>query len=480
MECEPCYSRTLFSPGDVLNASENQYVAARPRAPTLHPGPRHARRSVKRLEELRKDLLVRNREMRILWVKAGKLFPLNGGGRIRTVNILRHLALCNEVTVFSYYQGRRDPPGEEELNRHFPASISIAIPTPGSDSPRLRRSLHYLSMVHLPAPYAVSQFNSEAVRRSLREQLQGGRFDIAVCDFLAATLNFPTRLSIPAVLFQHNVEAALWKRQALTTVNPFARLVFQLEAAKMSRYEPRAMAQFDHVIAVSEYDRRLMSQIPDERISVVPTGVDLKTFAGRTSSAGDDPVVVFTGAMDWEANVDGIEYFCREIWPKIRHEIPRAKLQIVGREPGTRIKNLQSPSVEVTGTVPSILPYLEQAATIIVPLRIGGGTRLKIYESMAMGKAVVSTSIGAEGLDIHPGRDIAIADDPSEFARRVILFLQDKSLRRQYGADAAKTASQYDWSVIAGRFERVLIETAAARKAGPARRETGLPKPFAR
>jgi glycosyltransferase involved in cell wall biosynthesis len=335
-------------------------------------------------------------------------------------------------------------------------------------------------MVHLPAPYAVSQFNSEAVRRSLREQLQDGRFDIAVCDFLAATLNFPTRLSIPAVLFQHNVEAALWKRQALTTVNPFARLVFQLEAAKMSRYEPRAMAQFDHVIAVSEYDRRLMSQIPDERISVVPTGVDLKTFAGRTSAAGDDPVVVFTGAMDWEANVDGIEYFCREIWPKIRHEIPRAKLQIVGREPGTRIKNLQSPSVEVTGTVPSILPYLEQAATIIVPLRIGGGTRLKIYESMAMGKAVVSTSIGAEGLDIHPGRDIAIADDPSEFARRVILFLQDKSLRRQYGADAAKTASQYDWSVIAGRFERVLIETAAARKAGPARRETGLPKPFAR
>jgi polysaccharide biosynthesis protein PslH len=403
--------------------------------------------------------------MRILWVKAGKLFPVNGGGRIRTINILRYLALRNEVTVFSYYQGPRDPLCEGELNRHFPNSISIPISAPGNGSPRLQRTLHYLSKVLSPAPYAVSQFNSRTVRHSLREQLQNGRYDVAVCDFMAATLNFPTDLTTATVLFQHNVEAALWKRQSKTAANLMARLAFTLEAAKMSRYEPRTIKKFDHVIAVSEYDRRLMSGLPDERITVVPTGVDLTTFTGKKRSAGDDPIVVFTGAMDWEANVDGIEYFCREIWPKILCEIPRATLQIVGREPGTRINNLKSSSIEVTGTVPSILAYLERAATVIVPLRIGGGTRLKIYEAMAMGKAIVSTSIGAEGLDVHPGRDIMLADTPGEFAGSVIRFLKDEPLRWQYGDEAAKTAAQYDWSVIARKFEDVLVKTAADNRA---------------
>jgi polysaccharide biosynthesis protein PslH len=403
--------------------------------------------------------------MRILWVKAGKLFPVNGGGRIRTINILRYLALRNEVTVFSYYQGPRDPLCEGELNRHFPTSISIPISAPGNGSPRLQRTLHYLSKVLSPAPYAVCQFNSRTVRHSLREQLRNGRYDVAVCDFMAATLNFPTDLTTATVLFQHNVEAALWKRQSKTAANLMARLAFTLEAAKMSRYEPRTIKKFDHVIAVSEYDRRLMSGLPDERITVVPTGVDLTTFAGKKRSAGHDPIVVFTGAMDWEANVDGIEYFCREIWPKILCEIPRATLQIVGREPGTRINHLKSPSIEVTGTVPSILGYLERAATVIVPLRIGGGTRLKIYEAMAMGKAIVSTSIGAEGLDVHPGRDIMLADTPGEFAGGVIRFLKDEPLRWQYGDEAAKTAAQYDWSVIARKFEDVLVKTAADNRA---------------
>jgi polysaccharide biosynthesis protein PslH len=396
--------------------------------------------------------------MRILWVKAGKLFPVDAGGRIRTVNILRHLASRHEVTVFSYYQGARDRFYEQELTRHFPRNIFLATGGPGNGSPRLQRTLHYVSKALRPPPYAVSQFDSRAVRRLLREQFESQRFDVAICDFMAATLNFPTGLPTPSVLFQHNVEAALWRRQAQTGAGLLARLAFALESAKMNRYEPKTIAKFDHIVAVSDYDRKLMAEVPDERISVVPTGVDFEKFAAREPLTGRDPVVIFTGAMDWEANVDGIGFFCREIWPAVLAEIPQARLQIVGREPDPRVKSLASRSVEVTGTVPSILEYLQAAAVVIVPLRVGGGTRLKIYEAMAMGKAIVSTSVGAEGLDVHPDRDILIADDPLRFARQVIELLSDENLRLQYGREAVKTASRYDWKVVAAQFERVLAQ----------------------
>jgi glycosyltransferase involved in cell wall biosynthesis len=290
---------------------------------------------------------------------------------------------------------------------------------------------------------------------------------------MAATLNFPTDLPTPTVLFQHNVEAALWRRQSKTGANPIARLAFILEAAKMNRYESKAIGKFDHVVAVSEHDRRLMGEMSDVLITVVPTGVDFINFSRETTPPGEDPIVVFTGAMDWEANIDGIEFFCKEIWPRILVEIPEAKLQIVGREPVTRVKNLKSATVEVTGTVPSILAYLEKAAVVIVPLRIGGGTRLKIYEAMAMGKAIVSTSIGAEGLDVHPDQDIVLADEPIEFAHRVTELLRDRDLRIKYGNEAVNTVSRYDWKVISKRFEQVLATTVALRISRVPSKETG-------
>jgi len=401
--------------------------------------------------------------MRVLWVKAGKLLPVHTGGRIRSYNILRHLATQHHVTIFSYYQGKQDRSYDEELNQHFPNSVCIATGAPGNGSPRLQRTLHYLTKVCLPAPYAVSQFNSKAVRRALRHYLRSSRFDVAVCDFLAATLNFPSQLPTPTVLFQHNVEAMLWQRQSRGGENLIARLGFRLEAAKMKRYEPLAIRKFDHVVAVSESDRRGMWEVPDDRITVVPTGVDVAKFDGNELATISDPVVVFIGTMDWEANIDGIEFFCREIWPMILVRVPDAKLQIVGREPDLRVKRLACASIEVTGTVPSVLEYLRRAAVVIVPLRIGGGTRLKIYEAMAMGKVVVSTSIGAEGLDVHPDQDIVLVDEPSEFAHRVIQLLLDENLRLKYGREAVKTVSQYDWAIIARRFEDVLAKTIANR-----------------
>jgi glycosyltransferase involved in cell wall biosynthesis len=168
-----------------------------------------------------------------------------------------------------------------------------------------------------------------------------------------------------------------------------------------------------------------------------------------------------------------VEFFCREVWPTIMAEVPEARLRIVGRNPVRRVGKWASESVEVTGRVPSVVEHLRQSAVVIVPLRIGGGTRLKIYEAMAAAKAVVSTTVGAEGLDVQHGRDIILADDARAFSQAAIMLLRDRDLRRRYEKAAAETAARYDWPAIGQRFSEVLQAVAekksAAAGAVPAR-----------
>jgi polysaccharide biosynthesis protein PslH len=184
--------------------------------------------------------------------------------------------------------------------------------------------------------------------------------------------------------------------------------------------------------------------------------VDTQQFKVAPPSSATPPRIVFTGSMDWEPNIDAVEYFCGQIWPRVLAEFPDAIFQIVGRNPFAKVQRLASKSVQVTGTVPSVTDYLRSATVVIVPLRIGGGTRLKIYEAMAMGKALVSTSIGAEGLAFQNGRDLLLADDASSFADAILLLLRDAPVRRRFEEAAVQQAAQFDWSVVAGQFAEVL------------------------
>ena len=230
----------------------------------------------------------------------------------------------------------------------------------------------------------------------------------------------------------------------------------------MAAYETRTLGRFQHVIAVSDHDRSAMLTLsPTCPITVVPTGVDTEQYQVAPSVSGRPPFVVFTGSMDWEPNIDAMEYFCRDIWPAVLAVFPDARFQIVGRNPHPRVQRLASSSVEVTGTVASVADYLRQATVVIVPLRIGGGTRLKIFEAMAMAKAMVSTSIGAEGLDVTDGRDLIIADDAATFASSILQLLRDPESRRSYERNAAALAARFDWSHIARRFADVLQEAVA-------------------
>jgi len=403
------------------------------------------------------------RNLKILWVKPGKLLPLDTGGKLRTYNILRHLSATHDVTYLSHYGGTRDHEYEQEIPKHVQGAVIVH--TGDADGSGLVRYFDYVLRLAQATPYSVSRFTSARVRQIVSNWIAQGRYDVVVCDFLASTLNFPRDLTIPTVLFQHNVETLLWQRRSQFEEKWLDRWSAKIEYVKMARFEPQQVKRFHHVLAVSQEDSALMAGMIDPtHISVIPTGVDLATYPYDPGLRAKTPLVVFTGSMDWAPNIDGVAYFCRDIWPRVLAQVPAARFRIVGRNPHPRVRKLASDSIEVTGTVSDIIDCVRQAAVLVVPLRMGGGTRIKIYEAMAMGKAIVSTRVGAEGLDVRHEHDLLLADEPAQFANHVIMLLRDETIRHRYESAAAGTARRHDWSVVAQIFVDALRQAIAEVK----------------
>ena len=275
------------------------------------------------------------------------------------------------------------------------------------------------------------------------------------------------------MIFTHNVESEIWRRHAETKTGAMAKALYGMQYRRMLRYEGRALTRFDGVLAVSDADAATFASLYPgairQPVHVVPTGVDTNYFAPDRSpaprtlqSASGNQQLIFTGSMDWLPNEDAMQFFCRDILPLIRAEEPDASLSIVGRTPTPAVKRLaEDRGVRVTGRVDDVRPYMKDAAVYVVPLRIGGGTRLKIFEAMAMGKALVSTTVGAEGLPVTDGEHLTIADEPNTFARAVVRLLRDAERRAQLETAArALVVERYDWSAVAGELEAALVDIA--------------------
>jgi sugar transferase (PEP-CTERM/EpsH1 system associated) len=416
--------------------------------------------------------------MRILWLKSDLLLPLDKGGKLRSWHLMRHLAARHDITYMSFAdsdQPRADLDGMREVAGRVEV-ISRSDPRKGSLRFYADAAVHLLD----PLPYAVGKYRSRAFRRRLSTVLSGQRFDLIVSDFLVPIVNLPSRLPCPAVLFTHNVESEIWRRHAETKSSTLAKVLYGIQFRRMLRFEADALRRFDGVLAVSDADRatfgRLYPNATRNPVHVVPTGVDVQYFQSAPSAEASREVV-FTGSMDWLPNEDAMLYFCREVLPAIRAAEPAVRLSIVGRAPTLPVRRLADDvGIRVTGRVDDVRPFVRDAAVYVVPLRIGGGTRLKIFEAMAMGRAVVSTSVGAEGLPVTSGEHLAIADDPRAFADAVVDLIRNVARRREMERAArALVVECYDWRAVAGELERALIQFAQVPSPQAAPGESLLP-----
>ena len=390
--------------------------------------------------------------MRILWVKVGGLWPPNTGGRLRSFNILSELAREHEVSVFTTHLPTEDG---ETLRRQLPQCKRVeSFPFAATKFRDPGFPLMLVRSWFSAMPVDIYKHRVPALRKAVDKLLASGEIDLCVADFVFAAPNVPLDGPVPVMFFSHNVEYQILKRLAESQTNPLKRLLLDIEWRKMRRYEAQVCRKARQTVAVSAHDRALhQADAAEAAIRDVPTGVDVRYF--RANGTPEDPAeLVFTGSMDWHPNEDAIRHFITDILPAIRREMPRVRLTVVGRNPSDGLRrDAEQAGVKVTGTVDDVRPYIDAAAVYVVPLRIGGGTRLKVFEALSMGKAVVSTGVGVEGLPLAPGEHYLKADDPQAFASAVVTLLRDPQRRHALG-DAGRrlTHARYAWPQVAREF----------------------------
>jgi glycosyltransferase involved in cell wall biosynthesis len=401
---------------------------------------------------------------RLLFVSPSFLFPNNTGGRIRTTNVLRGLKGGRfDITLIG--------PASAEQQQQWADAIDTVCDrfsawTPAPALPRWARAVDLCKSI----PVNVAADRTEAAIAAVHERLARERYDVVVFDFVHAAVLRPDRVDGATVCFTHNVEAEIFGRHATQAANALMRGIWSTQHRKMLRFERDELARFTTVVAVSERDAKYFcEQYGLRSVETIPTGVDLDYFAWQEPPPLDDghpPQVVFTGSMDWAANVDGMGHFLAEVWPRVLAQRPYARLTIVGRDPPASLLQQAKAfaGVTCTGFVPDVRPYVHAAHVAVIPLRVGGGTRIKAFEAMAMGCPVVSTAIGIEGLDVSPDEHFLLRDVASEQAEGVLALLRDAGGRHALSRRARACVEQRFGHRVAARVFEGICERALLRR----------------
>ncbi len=397
--------------------------------------------------------------MRILVVDEEIPYPLNSGKRLRTYNLLKPLAARNDITFVCRY------------HEHLKENTSSALRDVGIQPevvpdpiPRKQGARFYLTLLGnllSPYPYTVASHASSRLVRRIAELCREKPFDLIHCEWTPYAINLQPWLGkMPTLVDAHNIEAMIWHRNFQVETNLAKKAFIYLQWRKMAAFERSFFPQFSRCVAVSSQDALGIAQwAGKERVDVVDNGVDLAYFSRKSSRPAKPETnwsLVFTGSLDWRPNVDGLIYFLDHIFPLIVARYPQATLTIVGRNPMPvlqhKVAGMQG--VNLVGTVEDVRPYMESAAVYVVPLRVGGGSRLKILEALAMEMPVVSTTIGAEGLDVTHGQNILLADSPEDFAATVINLFENYDMATTLGNDGRRlVADRYQWQALADQLE---------------------------
>ena len=383
--------------------------------------------------------------MKILFLSPTVPFPLTDGGRIRVFNLLKQIAVKNEVTLLALETQTTDADGVAELRQ---LGIQVHLVPNAPTLPRV--SFGTLVKAFLKRqPITVARYDIPAYRQKFRELIAIQTFDLVHYEMFHIA-QFHTETHLPGVLSQQNVDSAIWRRLCSETTNPLYKFAYWTQQLAFQRYERVLSPKFDAVTCTSDIDAAVFQQhCTENAIEIIPNGVDITHY--RPDFTTEAPAhLIYIGSMDWYPNEDAVAFFADEVFPRIQEKVPDVAFSIVGGNPSARVQKLaERDGIIVTGRVPEIKPYFAEATVFVVPLRIGSGTRLKILEALAMGKAIVSTTVGAEGLDLKDGAEIFIADEPTAFADAVTRLLTDAQLRRRIGENGRSRVEQdYDWRSI--------------------------------
>lgn len=396
--------------------------------------------------------------MRILLATPRPLLPADTGGKIRSLETFSRLAKRFEVHAVSFANPSGDKEGIAGMNDLF-ASYT---PVPWRESKKYsaRFYLDLLTNQMSDLPYFLAKCCRREFTETLRTVSRRHDVDLLLCDFLHTAVPALGLPITPRVVFQHNVEYLLRKRQYEAESSPLKKWLFAAEWEKTRRIEERVCQSFDHVIAVSPEDQEVFKrEFGIKNVSTTPTGVDSDYFHPQDvpQKAGR---LAFVGSMDWYPNEDGIIWFLHEVYPLIRNKVNSISFKIIGRNPSARLKAVAAslPGVELTGRVADVRPFLAEAEVVVVPLRVGGGTRIKIPEAMAMGKAVVSTTVGAEGLPFRNEQEIMLADNSEGFAKAVTELMLNPKRRTDIEFEACdRVRREHGWESIVDRLEETLV-----------------------
>jgi len=403
--------------------------------------------------------------MRILAVDEELGIPQDTGKKLRSFHLLRETARLHEITCVAYADAG---PEADSIRAYQDVGIRVApVPRVVVRKRGAGLLLSFARNLLQRDPFSAAAYDTPRFREAVRRTAEGGGFDLLHCELTPFAHLAREAARIPLVIDAHNVEAILLERMAEVVENPLKKIAVRMQARKMDRFEREHYPAFDLVCCVSDIDRAaLVQRYGLANVDVVPNGVDIDALRPR-----DEPPkpgsLLFTGSLDWRPNQDALAYFLKEILAVLRARDPSITFTAAGRRPPEWLRSLVAgtPGAALLADVPDMREPLARAALIVVPLRIGGGSRLKILDAFAMGKAVVSTSLGAEGLDVVDGEDLVLADDPAGFAGAALALLRDRERAASLGrAGRALVEARYSWRAIGRRLSDLWIRTAAARR----------------
>ena len=401
--------------------------------------------------------------MKILMISHFIPYPPHGGAIQRTFNLLRETARKHEVHLITFSQKAIQPDPRKiaenikELEKYCKTVKVIDI---SSDNNILHRLLLLAANVFSNAPFDVWRFKSKNMARAIKDALANNKFDIFHAETIGLAQYKKLAPDMPSLLVHHNVESVYILRRGKSEKNPLAQLYLFLQGIKIRAYERKMMPLFDMNIAVSDLDMlNFQERIPNGKIRVITNGTDPEYF--KPTSDIEESALIFTGGLTWYPNRDAMHYFCERVFPLIKKSTENIRLDIIGRSPSEDLLKYAAAdeSIKIHGYVDDIRSYVARAAVYIVPIRVGGGTRLKILDAFAAGKAVVSTSIGCEGLHVEDGKNILLADSDQEFADKVLRLLKDKKLRGDLGSNARQLIQDYySWEILGRNLNQIYQE----------------------